>query len=41
MLMMFVSLKAESEDVIFNFPVVCEFRDVFPYDGDLPPDREF
>lgn len=40
-LMMLASLKVESEALIANLPVVCNFPDVF-LDGmdDLPPERE-
>lgn len=40
-LMMYASLKVESEVDIVNLPVVCELPNVFPNDiGDLPPDRK-
>ncbi|XP_050876928.1 uncharacterized protein LOC127080661 [Lathyrus oleraceus] len=38
-LMMFASLKVESEAEISNLSVVCGFLDIFPNDiGDFPPD---
>ncbi|XP_050896520.1 uncharacterized protein LOC127103295 [Lathyrus oleraceus] len=38
---MFSSLKLETEEVIGNLQVVCDFPDVFPNDiSDLPPERE-
>ncbi|MCI34406.1 cellular nucleic acid-binding protein, partial [Trifolium medium] len=38
---MFASLKLESGVKMEEFPVVCEFPDVFPEDeSDVPPERE-
>lgn len=38
---MFASLKAKSKAKINEFPMVCHFPEVFPYDiNDLPPERE-
>lgn len=40
-IMMYASLKVESEVDLVNLPVVCELPNVFPNDiGDLPPDRK-
>lgn len=37
----FASLKAESKAKIDEFPMVCHFPEVFPYDiNDLPQERE-
>lgn len=41
MVMMFVSLKVESEAKVVNLSIVCELPNVFPGDiSDLPPDRK-
>ncbi|MCI40138.1 cellular nucleic acid-binding protein, partial [Trifolium medium] len=38
---MFASLKLEGGVKMEEFPVVCEFPDVFPEDvSDVPPERE-
>ncbi|MCI73839.1 cellular nucleic acid-binding protein, partial [Trifolium medium] len=38
---MFATLKLEGETKMEEFPVACEFPDVFPGDvSDVPPERE-